>query len=414
MQSGERAAARAWTVIRLPRFGSLRPGGEPGFSLHRALESIDPTLGSLEPAYRQHFLRVDADQTILGMLFLMVPLIVLAIADYPFTGMTSIFLALVAGRLGLFTFCMVTIARLRRTVDYQAYDRLLATWIIGSGIMLLAINLVRPPSFTPPAAMYSLIVLAVYLVMPNQLWHRLLLAVFFSGITVVLLVFGQRGTDPTTINLIIISVILSNAMGVIVATRLSTLRRRQFLSRVELERVRDELEIMATTDSLTGALNRRRFLELAEDELERAHRYHRPLSIVAVDLDHFKEVNDRLGHAAGDDVLAAFARTLREQTRRQDIVGRLGGEEFAVIVPEASLAEATELAERIRAHLSTTLVLTGGVALTVTASLGVTEVISTDQSAGSVLQRADEALYRAKRHGRNRVEAAVPEASLGA
>ncbi len=414
MQGGERASARAWTIFRPHRFKGLVHGWEPGCTVRRVLDAIEPSIGDLEPAYRQHFLRVDADQTILGMVFLMVPIIILSIVDYHFLGITSIFLALLAARLTVFGFCLLTIARLRSIGEHQAYDRLLGIWIVGSGSALVVINLVRPPTFTPPAVMYALVVLAVYLVMPSQLWHRLLLAGFFTGTTIILLATSQQGTDPLTASLISASVILTNAMGMIVATRLSTLRRREFLGWIELKRMRDELQIMATTDALTGVLNRRRFLELAEEELERAHRYDRPLAVIAVDLDHFKEVNDRLGHAAGDDVLAAFARMLHEQTRRQDIVGRLGGEEFAILVPETSRAAAVELADRIRAYLSSMSVTTCGETLTVTASLGVAEAISSDQSARSVLQRADQALYRAKHHGRNRVEAALPEASLGA
>lgn len=414
MQGGKRASARAWAVIRMLRFKDRLHSWELDRTVRRALDVIEPSIGDLEPAYRQHFLRVDADQTILGMLFLMVPLIILAIADVPFVGMSEVFLALAVGRLALFVFCVVTIARLRHTKDYRAYDRLLTIWIVGSGIVLVAINLTRPSTYAQPTAMYPLVVMAVFLVMPNQLWHRLLIAVFFAAIAIVVLLTGQRGFDPTTINLMATAVILTNVMGLVVATRLSVLRRRQYKSRVELERVRDELQIMATTDALTGALNRRRFLELAEEELERARRYDRPLAVIAVDLDHFKDVNDRLGHAAGDDVLAAFARMLQEQTRRQDIVGRLGGEEFAILVPETSRAAAVELADRIRAYLSSMPVMTNGEALTVTASLGVAEAISSDQSARSVLHRADQALYRAKHQGRNRVEAAMPEASLGA
>jgi diguanylate cyclase (GGDEF)-like protein len=280
----------------------------------------------------------------------------------------------------------------------------LALWIIGSGAALLAINLVRPPTLAQPSAMYALIMLAVYLVMPSQLSHRLLLATFFSGVTSVILFTGQRIADPMTVKLLWVGIILTNAMGVIVATRLSRMRRRQFVARLELERVRDELQIMATIDGLTGVLNRRRFLEIAAEELERARRYERPLSVIAIDLDHFKDVNDRLGHAAGDDVLVALARTLQEQTRRQDAVGRLGGEEFAIILPETPSETARTLAERMCAHLRSVPVTTSGEVLTVTASLGVAEVAPTDRVVEEVLQRADQALYRAKHRGRDRVE----------
>jgi diguanylate cyclase (GGDEF)-like protein len=393
------------THLKKPGCWKILDSWGPSRAIRRALRAIDPDLGDLEPAYRQHFLRSDADQTILGMLFLTVPLVILAVADYPFFGMSEIFLALVIGRLGLFGFCLATILRLRHIDNYRAYDRLLAIWIVGSGVALVVINVARPSTFTPPTTLYALIVLAVYLVMPNQLWHRVLLATFFTAFTIAVLVTGRRVPDEGTVNLISVSVILTNAMGVVVATRLSILRRREFLGRVALERARDELQVMATVDGLTGVFNRRRFLEIAADELERARRYARPLSVIAVDLDYFKTVNDRFGHAAGDVVLKVLAQILQGQTRRQDAVGRMGGEEFSIILPETSIGTAVALAERMRTQLRSEPVVTGDVTVTVTASLGVAEVAPSDRSVEDVLQRADRALYQAKHLGRDRVEA---------
>jgi diguanylate cyclase (GGDEF)-like protein len=199
---------------------------------------------------------------------------------------------------------------------------------------------------------------------------------------------------------------LANVMGLTVSCRISTLRRRQFVAIQELRQVRDTLQVMATTDPLTGVLNRRRLMEIATQVLDIARRERRSVAVIVVDLDHFKQVNDRLGHAAGDDVLASFARVLREQTRREDVIGRIGGEEFAIVLPRASLQTARDVAERIRMGLHNAEVSADGTVIPVTVSLGVAALRPGDESPDDLLKRADQALYAAKRRGRDRVEAA--------
>jgi len=400
--AGLAGGSRPWHAV----VARLRSARLRWLSPLRLLRLIEPPLAGLEAEYRQHFLKSDADQALVGVALLTVPLLFFIWSDYLLFGRSLGFVLLVLLRFCLLCFTATIAYHLRRARQYQTYDRLITIWAIGGFAAILAVNLTRPPAYTQHIASDILIVIAGYLIIPNQLPHRLLIAALFTGSTAALFLSGRRIADPVTANLIWETLALTNVIGIVVSTRFYRLRRRQFLARVELERVRDELHVMATVDSLTGILNRRRFLEIAEQELERARRYGRPLSIIAIDLDHFKDVNDRLGHAAGDDVLASLARVLQDQTRRQDVVGRIGGEEFAVILPEASREEAVELAERVRAHLRSVTVAASGIALTVTASLGVAELLPADRSASETLRRADQALYQAKRQGRNRVEAA--------
>lgn len=161
-----------------------------------------------------------------------------------------------------------------------------------------------------------------------------------------------------------------------------------------------EAQLDAYTDFLTGLRNRR-YLELAlERELFRVQRYGRPLSLVVLDLDGFKAVNDTHGHEAGDRVLKALATCLEGHIRQSDRAVRLGGEEFAVLLPETDLAHALALSERLRQAVARLKVPPAG---PLTASFGVAQASPTD-SPLSLLKRADEALYRAKRQGKNRVE----------
>ncbi len=169
----------------------------------------------------------------------------------------------------------------------------------------------------------------------------------------------------------------------------------------------ENLRRLATTDALTGATNPGPFLEAAARETERARRFATPLSLVLLDLDRFKAVNDTHGHPFGDTVLAEAARRLRAGLRESDVLGRLGGEEFGILLPMTEVAAATETALRLAAALRDTPVTRGSATTTVTASFGVSAV---DPSAGfeAARERADRALYEAKRLGRNRVEVAPP------
>lgn len=173
----------------------------------------------------------------------------------------------------------------------------------------------------------------------------------------------------------------------------------------EMERIYHQAVLNQTTvDPLTGVSNRATVLNHLEKHVDLAKRHRRPLSLILTDLDHFKRVNDTWGHAAGDAVLQAFGIQLLGRLRGSDPVGRIGGEEFLVVLPETSGREAHRVAEDLRAAMAEDPVsLPGAGAVKVTCSLGVAELRELDANAGALLARADAALYRAKEAGRNRV-----------
>jgi diguanylate cyclase (GGDEF)-like protein/PAS domain S-box-containing protein len=175
---------------------------------------------------------------------------------------------------------------------------------------------------------------------------------------------------------------------------------------------RKEMEIrllqQANIDYLTSASNRGYFMEQAELELSRATRYGSPLSLLMLDIDFFKQVNDTHGHKAGDAVLKKLVEVGRETLREVDIIGRIGGEEFAILLPETSCGEAVEVAERLRQVMENTKVpLDGGLPIHFSLSIGVTSLISIDDNIDVLLNLADKALYKAKASGRNKVCVAV-------
>jgi len=168
----------------------------------------------------------------------------------------------------------------------------------------------------------------------------------------------------------------------------------------ERKQAEHRLREFAEKDSLTGLLNRRKFYEVLEQEKERAIRYARSLSLIMFDIDHFKAVNDTYGHSAGDKVLKKIASVVTDHIRKTDVLGRIGGEEFAILATETTVESALALAEKIRRAVEMTAHDHAG---KITISLGVSEYddgLTLDEFIG----RTDEALYAAKNNGRNRVK----------
>ncbi len=164
------------------------------------------------------------------------------------------------------------------------------------------------------------------------------------------------------------------------------------------------IEQLATTDPLTGLANRRGLNARLSEEIARATRYDETFSLLVLDLDHFKRVNDTYGHDMGDRVLREVARVLQEECREPDMAGRWGGEEFIMVLPQSDLSEARDVASRIRRRVERE---TFGEVVDLTISIGVASLVAGDDM-GSLFERADRALYVAKAHGRNRVEVGLP------
>ena len=165
-----------------------------------------------------------------------------------------------------------------------------------------------------------------------------------------------------------------------------------------------EMKEIAVRDPLTGLLNRRGFNEYGEKAFAIARRTGNPLSLIMTDIDRFKFINDRFGHAAGDSALAHFAELCAENRRKEDIVARVGGEEFAVLLPGTDLRDAMALADQLCARVGSTPIDLTAVGLPMTSSFGVAAISDQDSSLDDMVRRADRALYRSKRAGRNQVD----------
>lgn len=190
-------------------------------------------------------------------------------------------------------------------------------------------------------------------------------------------------------------------------TPMDPARERVLVSHENITRIKlaeEAVRILANTDALTGLANRRHFFEVAEEEFVRARRYETPLTVLMADLDHFKRINDQFGHAGGDAVLCSFAIILSSLLRESDSAGRLGGEEFAVLLPHTALDGARAFAERLMERVAENPPEFDGQPAHYTLSIGIGELMPDCLDFSALLRKADEALYRAKSGGRNRVE----------
>lgn len=182
-----------------------------------------------------------------------------------------------------------------------------------------------------------------------------------------------------------------------------TLEQKVQKRTLELSESNRRLQELASTDSLTGLLNRRAFMDAFKNKFDLARRHQRPLSLLMIDVDHFKRINDTHGHQMGDWVLVQLSAIMTKSLRGTDVLGRIGGEEFALLLPETAHSQAVELSERLLETIRrTTLQASPQTTLTITASIGLTTVPPFSSEIDSVMKQADEALYRAKTTGRDR------------
>lgn len=360
-------------------------------------------MDDLEPRYRAHYLAADARQTIVAIAVWLFPATLLAGADYLNFGWSSLFAVLAASRLAFCAFSLYTIAALRKVSTPREYDILFLRWAAFSIAVVLLVNYIWARFVPPNGAVTVLILFSAYMVFPNRLSVRVIPPLALSAGNL-LLQLGLEPIDPNSLLSMIVALIMANVLGIIFSTWLQNHRLTEFRARLEEARIREELSRLASTDELTGILNRRKLMQLAGEEYETARRDSRPLSVMLIDIDHFKRLNDNCGHETGDLILADFTAYVTGAVTRRNIWGRLGGDEFVLVLPALPCDQANCIAEQLRRGFAGDSFPRRKATPDYTISIGITEVRAKDQSIDGVLKRADKALYRAKRNGRNRTE----------
>lgn len=344
-------------------------------------------------------------------LFLMIGLF-----DFLLLGLTTEFYLLSLMRVIAATAFLVLAAALGSRPRLINHDLPLNFVIFLLATSLILIVPLRPETINVQITAVVAVTVAIYLFIPNRVpcafGACLYLGVGFLVATHTTGLFAHAGIVGITLTLL-----LANMIGLITALRVNQLQREQFSSllaerksnrrlqkeiktRQELE---DELRRLAQTDHLTGLNNRRWFSELLQQEIRRSQRSGAPLGLCMVDIDHFKRINDNKGHAAGDAMLVIVAALFRKELRDTDIIGRFGGEEFVIALPDSGPEDTARIAEHLRSSIEHYRFPGELFGPNLTVTIGITQVESNEESMESALARADQALYCGKNEGRNTV-----------
>ena len=339
-----------------------------------------------------------------------------SLADFAVLGPGRPFMALVGMRLTVVLACLLlALAVWRRPAVAHWPLPINLVCLIGLSGLLLTVPL-RPDSVGIHVASVVAASMALYLFIPNRIqWMLAANAYLFLGFLVAIGLWAPLPPGLLLTSLLLLCFV--NLLGWMTISRIKRLKREQFALLMEERsanrrlkeeiRERQELEArlryMACTDGLTGVANRRHVFELAGQELRRARRDGTPLSICMVDVDLFKQLNDRHGHAVGDMVLTSVAGCCRSVLRECDSLGRYGGEEFVIVLPLADLDTAAAVGERLRRKVSSLALPMLGKQAQLSVTVGISQLAPGESRLDPALLRADRALYAGKARGRNRV-----------
>lgn len=306
-------------------------------------------------------------------------------------------------RVTMFGVSLLVIANLHKIHNAKVIDNVLLAWWLFIFSSVLFIDASRNSSYMGHLITDILLIIAVYSTTHFRFCYQLFAALFFTTGSLLLFAHVKALPPETSVFFCFASLVLANALGIIQALQIHRVRRQQYKAISGERHLRKIMEHLAHTDELTELNNRRNFFSLARVELRKCKRHGRPLSLAAMDVDYFKTINDTYGHHAGDIALKQLAQLLKEQCREEDIVARIGGEEFAILFPESSLEDARKSAERLREFCQNMKINSGEQEFSMTLSIGLTQTRETDANIDETLSRADDALYQAKRNGRNQL-----------
>jgi diguanylate cyclase (GGDEF)-like protein len=293
---------------------------------------------------------------------------------------------------------------MKKTGNYEGFDRLVLVWALCSVVWNIIISLAQPQNYISSIILSLVGIFGFYVFIPNPFYIRVIPPLAYSIYVFLSILVWNQGINPAQIEAITLSIFITNLVGIMFSARMSASRRHEFIARRNEDKIRVELQRLASTDPLTGVLNRRRLLELAAEAFYRFRRYKRPFTIMVMDLDGFKNINDTLGHQQGDSVLVQFAESANREKREADALGRMGGDEFCLVLPETLPRSASVLANRIIKKCEEIRPGGGALVVNVTVSIGISQIREEDGTLDTLFARADAALYIAKQSGRNRLE----------
>ena len=362
-------------------------------------------LGELEGDYRVFHLKNDITQSILSISIATISMLGMLRTDVLlFAGRSDLFLKMALYRAGFIVVSIVVMFVINKTTKVRIFDRLVLGWISFAVLSILLFNFTRPANYLTTA--FDIIVpFAIYALSPLKLFQNIMLAFAYSVGTLYVDHVFKIGVDPLTLSAATAAQFVVHALGLGSTLQIHSYRRKSFKAYVDEKDAKEMVAYMVNIDTLTKSLTRRHFFSMAQSEFQRFTRYRRPLSALVLDIDLFKNINDTYGHHAGDIVLRSFSLVAIEQKRVQDTFGRLGGEEFGLLLPETNLEQARVVAERIQKTWEKSPVNMDGVPIRSTVSIGVAEAGEEDKSFEDLMRRADLMMYKAKERGKNQVAA---------
>lgn len=372
--------------------------------LNRILSQFLVDLGEMEGDYRVFYLKDDIAYGSLYISIAILGTVGMFTLDgllYPDRSQLDLWLILLRG--GYIIVSILLIKAIRKAGKVRVYDRLVLTWILITIFFLLVLKFTRPSQFLSPA--FYIVPIAIYVFSPFKIIHNVSLGLVFSVGTLFIDYFYWSGIDALVLNTVITSQLVGHVVGFVAGLQIQSYRRKSFKAYMREKDAKEMVAYMANIDPLTKSLTRRHFFNIAESEFLRFRRYRRKLSMLVLDADHFKNINDTYGHYAGDLVLRNLSLVTMEQKRTQDTFGRLGGEEFGLLLPETNLEQAKIVAERIQKAWQQTPCPVDDKVIHSTVSIGIAEASPEDTSFEDVLRRADRMMYKAKEGGRNKIAA---------
>src|SRR6266498_310771 len=337
-------------------------------------------LGEMEGDYRVFYLKDDIALSVLYISIAAISVLgMISMDGLLYRNSPDLFIWLLIYRGGYILVSISIAIVIRKTSKVRIFDRLVFTWLLITIFFLLLFNFTRPTNFLTTA--FDVIVpFAIYILSPLSILYNVALAFAFSIGTLYVDYFFKVGIDPLTWNSVTSAQLIVHALGLLSGLQIQSYRRKSFRAYVQEKDAKEMVAYLANIDPLTKSLTRRQFFNIAESEFLRFIRYHRELSILVLDADHFKNINDTYGHHAGDLVLRSLALAVLEQKRAQDTLGRLGGEEFGLLLPETNLEQAKIVAERIQKIWEQTPCKMDGELIHSTVSIGVAQATSEDKS----------------------------------
>lgn len=339
-----------------------------------------------------------------------------AISDYFYIGVSTELYLLLTMRAVVIVSCLTLAYVLGRWGSYSQHIWLhaLPLWILATGIILIVP--LRPESLPTQVTAVVVATMGFFLLIPNLLLVAAITSLYLSMGFLAAAVLVADISAVVALRILLL-LMMANVVGFFALLRLEKLQRRQFAllqeERVQNQQLVEEithrksleaqLRRVAERDALTGLDSRSHFMTRAQELLLRSHLDKAPFSLFMIDVDHFKAINDTWGHSRGDQVLSAIARACRHSLRPQDVIGRFGGEEFIVALPNTHLEDARMVAERLQKKVAEMPVLEEMPDHRLTVTIGIAGVFNEEADLESLINQADQALYAGKHGGRNRV-----------